>query len=499
MPKKSFGRTLLKGLKFVGKAAKPLAAPLVKKALGVISGKGDYTVTRNTLTNPRSYGSSAQIGLMHGDMGTTRVKHREYVRDVPSSTTFQNITFAIQPTNSQLFPWLSALAQNYEQYKILGLIFEYRSLSANALNSVNTALGSVSMATQYNSLDSPFVNKQQVLNYQFGTSCKPSESMIHPLECDPAQTPNQPLYVRIGSAAAGDARLYDYGILNYVTIGMQQANVTIGELWVSYDILLIKPRISSGLGLGIRSAFYTCQADLNQPDTTYYVDNGAPLGQVALARFDSIGLTFQYVPNAVTGLDCIVTFPIGSEGLFLLQNTWFGTGAATAGAQVIGRVVYTNCSITAGLYNVPPSGGSSSAVNVGLNNGVSGCVQFSADNVLSIPDPNLQASIRFYAYDMATSPWHLPTNDIDSVMNLVLTQLNAQIVPQAGSLTPGNFHYEPLPYEEKEDRVLQVHEDDDGSLVSTSEIPEGLQSYPGFQLKKSPPGPHPSVQGHRRV
>jgi hypothetical protein len=40
-----------------------------------------------------------------------------------------------------------------------GLVFEYKSMSADALNSVNTALGQVIMSVQYDAANLPFVNK----------------------------------------------------------------------------------------------------------------------------------------------------------------------------------------------------------------------------------------------------------------------------------------------------------------------------------------------------
>lgn len=449
------------------------AVSLAKRAIGTISGKGDYAVTRNELTIPGSYGTSAQIGMMHGGKGT-RVRHREYVRDVPSSTEFNNITFRIQPTNSQLFPWLSALAQNFEQYKILGLIFEFRSLSANALNSINTALGSVSMATQYNAEDTPFQNKQQVLNYQFGTSCKPADDMIHPLECDPGETPNQPLYVRIGNDQ-GDDRLYDFGVLNYVTIGMQQANVTIGELWVSYDIIFFKQRISSGLGFGLNTAMYRYFGQ------TFSPDDGHPLGTSAVSQFDSIGMSFEYEESKTPGgVDCTASFPIGTEGLYLVQNQYFGTGAPQGAPQAHGTIEYTNCEIVTSLYRGLPEGPGSNAFNIGVNTGTVGCIVFTMDNIIRVRDPNKVASLKW----LAGTGWTMQPGDANSVGNLLFCQLNANLAPIEASLSHGHFSYRPS-HDEKEDDsptylALEQGEDDDAS---------SLVEIPGPPPSRRPPVP----------
>lgn len=447
------GRVIGSGL---GKAA--------SSVFGKIFGRGAYTVKTNTITNPGSYVIDGvdQVPLMHNDMGTTRIRHREYITDIFSTEDFTNLTFAIQPTNSQLFPWLAAAAQNYEQHKWLGVMFEFKSLSANALTSANTGLGSVSLATQYNALNAPFVNKQELLNYQFASSCKPADSMLHPVECDPGQTPNQPLYVRIGSQAAGDARLYDIGVLNLVTQGMQSDGATIGELWVTYDILLIKPRISSGLGLALRSAFYTYRGI---GGGGWVINDDSPMGTEAISSFDSIGLEFEFEEVAGPGIDCTITFPLGCEGLYLVQNTDFGNGTASVGNQTIGTVVYTNCTARSGLYNVT-SANTTGSIDVGLNGGVADCIAMSNDNIISIPNPNLRASIKY----VSQTGWIMPPSVTGiSVGNLVVCQLNNQVAPPAAANTPGHFGLRKRIHEEEKierepapgGRRIVVQDDDD--------------------------------------
>jgi len=441
------------GAKLGGPVGAKIGKVLGRGAGGLFSrilGKGAYTVRTNTITNPSSYTMDGidQVPLMHNDAGTTRIRHREYVTDVFSTEDFTNITYDIQPTNSQLFPWLAAAAQNYEQHKWLGLVFEFKSLSANALTSANTGLGSVSLATQYNALNTPFVNKQELLNYQFASSVKPSDSMLHPVECDPNQTPNQPLYMRIGSQADGDARLFNIGTLNLVTQGMQSDGATIGELWVTYDLLCIKPRISSGLGLGLRSAFYkyTSTADWGQ-----YIGDACPLGATAVAKFDSIGMDFEYKEVSAGNLSCKFTFPLGSEGLYLVQNTYFGNGVAFgANLQSIGTVVYTNVDIRTTLYNVTPvnPGGTS---NVGINVAAQNTTQFSMDNIVSIPDPNKLASIEY----VANTGWAMGNGssaDFSEAGNLLICQLNNLVAPAAAaSALAGHFGYNRKMGERKEE------------------------------------------------
>lgn len=55
--------------------------------------------------------------------------------------TFNYSTWQLNPGQKSLFPWLAGIASNFESYKFHGLVFEYKSMSADALNSTNTALG----------------------------------------------------------------------------------------------------------------------------------------------------------------------------------------------------------------------------------------------------------------------------------------------------------------------------------------------------------------------
>lgn len=59
---------------------------------------------------------------------------------------------------------------------IEGMYLEYRTMSADALNSTNTALGQVIMSAQYNAGNPDFTNKQEMENYEGGVSVKPSQS-----------------------------------------------------------------------------------------------------------------------------------------------------------------------------------------------------------------------------------------------------------------------------------------------------------------------------------
>lgn len=187
--------------------------------------------------------------LYSGGAHSTIVKHREYITDLLSSkpaSTFGYRPFTINPGDRYTFPWLYGIARNYQQFKFRRLKFEFKTTSSDALNSTNTALGSVIMATQYNVLDEEFENKQAMENFDGAVVTKPSKDLVHYVQVSPGSMPIQELYVRPNEAeiTGSDKRLYDVGTFYIATSGIQEAEVRLGEIWVSYEIELLKPRLA---------------------------------------------------------------------------------------------------------------------------------------------------------------------------------------------------------------------------------------------------------------
>lgn len=202
-----------------------------------ITGMGAYTVRQNTLSS----GNTVPTFKLDGD-GVV-IAHREFLTDINGSTGFTLQSLPINPGLPSTFPWLSLVAQNFEEYEMRGLVFEYRPSSGSAVSTNSSALGVVVYATDYNVLGPVFQNKQQMESYEYSCSTVPFQSMLHPVECAPRQNVLSNLYIRSTSVPAGaDARLYDMGLFEYATQGMQSVYTT-GELWVSYHVALRKPRI----------------------------------------------------------------------------------------------------------------------------------------------------------------------------------------------------------------------------------------------------------------
>jgi len=314
--------------------------------IGKIFGSGDYVtsaddIKRNTVMN------SAQVPSFGHGKNIVKITHREVLGDVYSSATpgaFDITDYPINPGLASSFPWLSQVCgASFQQYRINGMVFEFRSMSADALNSTNTALGSVIMATDYDSADSTFTSKQQMENTEFGVSCKPSSCMIHGIECARNQTSISELYIRAFGVPSGkDIRMYDMGRFSIATVGMQAASVNLGELWVSYDIDLIKA-IEQPPQYITPFAQYTV-SPTNVSSTSSL---GLNLAQPTLV-VDQIGLTFVRSSGTDT-----VQFPWNMRVGTMIYAFYAATGASTS-AVATGDWSEANGLVSWANYSVDP-------------------------------------------------------------------------------------------------------------------------------------------------
>jgi hypothetical protein len=231
------------GQKYGGKAGRWMGEKIAN-----LVGFGDYAVLSNSLsTTGKAINPGEPVPQFGTDGAKTRVKHREYITDivVPGSpTVFNNTLYQVNPGNPVLFPWLSTLARNYQQYKFHGLIFEFVTTTSEV--AAGGPMGAVMLASNYDVKDPAFVNKIQMENSQFAVSAKPSCSQIHTMECERSQMAANLLYVENDSLHTDeDPRWCDLANFQIATQGLPgTAGQVLGELWASYDIELLKPEIS---------------------------------------------------------------------------------------------------------------------------------------------------------------------------------------------------------------------------------------------------------------
>lgn len=324
-----------KALRYLGGLGGSALAPMIGgtpaggsaggRALGALVsrwlGYGAYEVKRNTIMDS----VSGSIPMMHQTGQSIVVRHREYVCDVIGSGAAGPTPYYLlppiylNPGLSQSFPWLASVARQFQEYTWRGLVFHFISTSGESVASTNTSLGSVMLHTDYRVTANSPLNKAELLNEYFATDAKPSESFIHPIECDPKENPYNVQYVRTGAVPFGeDAKSYDLGKVNVATMGLPSANLNIGELWVTYEVELRKPQVASFSG---DEAFYKGASP----------SAAAPLGTSRVQVVDSIGLN-------VTNTS--VSFPTGLIGTFLVLLAFSDSGLQTLEGVTPS---YTNC------------------------------------------------------------------------------------------------------------------------------------------------------------
>lgn len=295
-----------------------------------ITGFGDYNVVENSIMKG---GLSPPTVVNTTNKGGVIVRHREYIGDVLATSAFTLQTFTINPglLNSLqgAFPWLAQIANSYEQYRFRGLLFEFQSTSSDALlsSATSTALGTVSMATQYDVSQPLFSDKRTMLNYEYANSRKPSCTFIHPVECKQSQTPLKYYFTRSGAVPSGaDPGRFDFCRFSVATEGMQAPGGVLGELWVTYEVEFLKQQFE-------QSAF-TDHFQIASPGSNSMF--GAPGTQQAtnIARGGTIG-------GSITGTGQTYSFPplLGS-GMYLITYQCTGAAAAALGPPAQS---FTNC------------------------------------------------------------------------------------------------------------------------------------------------------------
>lgn len=276
--------------------------------------------------------------MMHNTGQTITVRHKEFIASIKGSVDFNlQRFFILQPGDTNTFPWLSGIADKFQQYRVKGMVYHYVPTSGYAVNGTNPAIGAVMMQTSYRANDTPPASKSEMLNEYWASEASPADSFCHPIECSPKENPFSVHYVRTNPPPASDSPLlYDLGVTYVATQGMQADNNVVGDLWVTYEIELSKPVVASNVTDTVPSAMLL---------TTTGISTAAPLGTTTLTA------TGQSVPFTFSGRT--ITFPVGLIGTFLITVRIAASGGFTA-MDLSGSATLENCSGTlaesAGVY-----------------------------------------------------------------------------------------------------------------------------------------------------
>jgi len=344
----------------------------------LLFGSGDYNgnldaVRVNSIINPQSTPMIAAGYESAANGDSVIIRRTEYIKDIVSSATantFTSETFPLNPGQPATFPFLSKIAQNYEEYKLLGMCFHFKSLSGDSVASVQSGLGFVAMATQYDSMDAPFTNKNQIVNYSMSQSGNPSKDQLHGIECADHLVAQSHLYVRPSNQPANtDLRLYDLGTTT-IANSCPGTSVTLGELWVTYEVMLMKPKISE------IDTTANAVMRITRTNTSTTLVNAGSIGILVE------GTLVPTVNNATT-----LTFPTEIGRRYIITMYWVGgigglTRAAATNVTLVGSTLTQTYPNTLGVI------GSNSQLS-GTHESVNSCTQLQVTSIATATSTTL--------------------------------------------------------------------------------------------------------------
>lgn len=175
---------------------------------------------------------------VNGRQDSIVVRHREYITDVTTSTEhFAVDSWNLNPGLKGTFPWLSAMANQYESYRVLSFKAVYEPSCAS------NALGAIYLAIDYDAADNPPTNKQVMTSY---SNCSKGP-VWQRVECVAPRRDLEKMcterYTRFSDLENVDIKTYDFGKL-LVATGNGTGFMT-GEVWLEYEIQLTTPQIPS--------------------------------------------------------------------------------------------------------------------------------------------------------------------------------------------------------------------------------------------------------------
>lgn len=257
------------------------------------------------------------------------VKHAEYFADVRRGT--QISSYAINPGNSTMFPWLCGIAKNYESYTFISLRFRYKTCCPALMP------GSVALAVDYDANDPAPTTKQAMYSYH-GLVNSP-QWRDATLRCEPANMNKvaKRFVVIDGSYDPNpDVRLTDVGNLLVGSFSESAVDGQAGELWVEYEIEFHTPQATSP-PLTVGGSLYCPSRDpyhplVRNPESTlampYSVDEQSseitfPTKGKYLVTVKQKGKSLAQPPEfSVSGISAEMDALVAADGSQALKTVW---------------------------------------------------------------------------------------------------------------------------------------------------------------------------------
>jgi hypothetical protein len=267
---------------------------------------------------------------------TNIVEQDELIGTFQGSTPFFTRGFVIQPGDSAVFPFLSAIASQYQRYKFLGLTFYWKPI-VTAYSAAGQS-GQAALSCDFDAGGGDPTSMRVVEATDPHTVFMPY--MQGRLDLDPRRlTPvSQGLYVRNGPVPPGqDPKTFDAGRVFLSFYGVPLTDADIGELHVAYRVMLLNPLLKDLVAPNPMPRNFTCSW-LVGAVSDYPVEQvqNNPVSWSFYQSINGLGLTLE--PDGSGNLK-----PVLQPGMYQLTVLW----------QIVSTIGFTDYAIVPWINGSP--------------------------------------------------------------------------------------------------------------------------------------------------
>jgi hypothetical protein len=216
----------------------PVQPAKAKSSLKAIDGGSTSVIGAPVSLGSTLRMTSAQRLIKSTGRGGQRVVHKELIDGavvINSAYSAAAVTrYAINPGMSDIFPWLSTIAKQYEKYKVHRLRFIYVPYVASS------TAGTAMMMVDYNVQDPVPTTETQFMDHPRSTTCSIWEPLAYSCSVRDIHSSSKELYIR-STNVAGDLKTFDAG--RFFFLINNGSGSTCGKLYVEYDIELLIPQL----------------------------------------------------------------------------------------------------------------------------------------------------------------------------------------------------------------------------------------------------------------
>ena len=251
--------------------AESIGQDMVQHQLDHMKGRGMYTSGGRGAYNSLFSGGPPVIGIdsIEAEHGNIIITDSEKVKDIygledPATNAFETFTLSIQPGDFNSFPKLSQTACDWKEYEMISCVYYFKSTVPETYTTTELQSGRIYMNSESNLKVPPLQTADQFDEVETATigpiNSVGEKEHFHGVECDPGKIPGDGhRYIRTRYEIDDDSQdKYDHGRFQFGVFGTQSnyANKIIGELHVSYKVILKNHRMYSFYGFQIPESLY---------------------------------------------------------------------------------------------------------------------------------------------------------------------------------------------------------------------------------------------------